>query len=618
MQSDDEVEQVVEQAEIDPVVDAQENIGRHWLNFDLLDKNLWVLMTGIESVENVEGEVQKELNTVATVTEELASWMRYSLQPHIWDRLDTTVRQEWMWLAVRYGVIDLVKMLAEHEPSLLTQNYTVETIDKTGNLHELMYVFYKHVKENKLDNSIAFKERCQNYEALSKFFKAHGVICTTSFLDTQQKEAANPAQSVENTFFLGSVHKAMHRLCCDRGYFKHQGPVKQYIRAIKKQVAKRNLLNWVEQLNNPEYCKAKGFTPATAAGALDFFRAAFASAEQDAAEHSDPRVRLYAVYNVELEHRKFSMLDIFVVAWQALNDSTYITPTVRDNLLNAWVYAMHEVGTAYDNPEKNPVLPGTRQGCAQAMVNPTIALFDGNYPGVQIKMLTEGQISYQALALVSDYIEKNNDIAVIKKWIRESGMPEELYKNPRLALKKTLQDRYREFGEKAQEMIELAMGMIEYHGVPDRLKVILLKKTFNDFLVLTLNKMTLLERVELSNYLKKNQDKQMQVSSKMGMQALWLHNPLLVKLTQLRPGFRQQWNTYLNQEVLQLLPKHEKEKLLPIYRKYEMQAIKKILINPELGDMLKVEKLGLVTRLRKKVVDAQPKTKRMVLPRIQH
>ncbi len=619
----------VEQHVHPDVIEGLEAIQKGWSAVQEQDNALWQLERLRDTSAPVQSEILKLKNAAESNKLFLKEWVNFLVQPSMKSYLTKEQLKEWILHSVQHGFVDLAKNLLRNNPGLLKEEYTA--YGYTENLYELMMRCDAVIKDNEMMQQGFFKQRHEDYQVLEKLFKEKGLRLGSDFVKAQQKESLNPAQSVENTVFLSSVHKGMHVLLKDNGYFK-KGMVRETLHSLRRKSDQKAFENWVEQLADPEYCKAKAQEAAKhlqgdpvkyAAlyeeelakykAALGSFRAAIASGAEGARESSDTRVKLYAAYSAEFEHKKFNMLDIFVVCWQALNRKDRINPEVRENLLGSWIQAMYEATIAYDDPTSNRVLPGTREGCAQAMVNPTIGLFAGQYPGIEIKFLNAGYIANRATALVMDFIEKGSSIGEIKQWMREGGMPETLYQHQDLDLKGKLEIEYKEFGDKATPMIQEALELIEYREVPDRLKDFVVQKSFSDFFIKKLKDLSVLDKLFVVDQMTNFWGIQKVIKPKETIETLWDTNPLLQALVQKIPTLKQEWDKYLEQEVLSHLPKVSAQSpdadkkraaaLRDTYKVAELGALQKFLCDSTLQSI--VEKVSMIGKFKKEIAQAQ-------------
>lgn len=602
------------------VIDGLEALEKGWVAIRQVDDNLWMLALGRDTSEETQKSIEADMKTLESFKAFQKQWIDYLTHPSMKKCITKNNIKTWIFNAVRLGFVDIAKRLLDKNPDLLTEEYSYRHKD---NLYEVVMRCDRVIKEYDLSQQYFYKGRCQAYQTLAEYFQRKGLRLGAEFVKEQQKESLNPVQSVENTIFLSSVLQGMKVLLEDNGYFK-PAVVKTFsiykpFHLLYKQKDKKELTAWVEQLADPHYCKAQAFkldpieNAAYCAAALTSFRAAIASGDKGARDSSDPRVKSYAGYSAEFNQQKFSMLDIFIVAWQALHRKDRISPEVRDNLLLSWVHAMYEASVAYDDSAINPALPGTREGCSQSMVNPTIALFSGHYPGVECHFLSPGYVANRATALVADYIEKEKLVTDVKQWIRNGGMPKDLYQSTTLDLQGKLEVEYRMFGDKAAPIIPAGLEMLGDREVPDRLKAFVIQQSFNDFFDGQLKNLSLLDKIFMVETMSPHWETQKVKSTAVTMDELWTTNPLLQALQQKIPAFRQDWENHLEKEVFSCFPvvpeeahvayKKTQERILQELRKsYQLAALKVLqtsLCDPTLKE--KLEKVSMVNKFKRDI-----------------
>ncbi len=409
----------------------------------------------------------------------------YVANPQQLAAFDVEAQQSFLRYCILYAPFNSVTAFIEAaHKDVLTGTYG----QKNEPLIDYCYGLLEDLKATQLSDAPTLREQKEKYQKIVDYLiQEKGLRISAATMATQEVESLNPQESVENKAVLVSVQHSIEKLLDKYGYLK-PGAISPV-----RTSAYHALQSFIQQLR-PSSPKLKD--------AIVSFKAAM-NAKIDAKKYNKrSREELYGMYRFTVSNmtptKTFTMPELFVVFWQALNDVREIPLEDREDFLNRWIEAMYEAGNSQD-AEHNSVIDfeGSTAGCSNAMINMSVGVLASQHSCVKVNYANTKTMELKAFhdffsTWVIEALAAKKQIVqpILEEWIKNplNGMPDALYALPGLqeTLKKQLEEEYAGVMPAADLEREIAtvIELLPLRGdIPPRVKHQLLQDSVEQFVV---------------------------------------------------------------------------------------------------------------------------------------
>lgn len=422
--------------------------------------------------------------------------------------------QKWIYLAIFNSVSDVFKTLVERKPAVLQNLYTIQE-GSAYTWSELALHIHDRLESETYRDFNYLQGMRDESNVLSAYLKQHKVPVRNVFLESHNQTKLTPKEGVENTFLMKSVSDSYIKLLHRYGYLlegKRTPAEKKYY--LFRNEHRRSLEAFVNQLTNPAYVAEQGWDFKIAKHAHAILKSVLMGKKyikEEKAYNKEIRRKRVALYRdftflVSQHKKKFSLKDLVVVLWQAMNDEEFVRNIEqRKNLHTAFVQAMYEADALAHDAGASSLMIGTNFGCSNAVVY-AISALRGVHPDVAIQYFNAEAVALKGMTIMSRWIANNwkqhpGLKAQITTWIVEGGMDESLLESPMdfLAYLRPQLEKEYEGIEGAAREITVGLSQLKSHNIPPILEDLLFKDFAQDFLKERFSNLSLTERGNLES-----------------------------------------------------------------------------------------------------------------------